>query len=338
MSRRALASALASRSRLVELLERYGSRPALAVLIYHRISRLEDCPYDRNVIEATPDQFDEQMGMLRRRYSVVGPDELRDLILRPSTLTRLRVAITFDDGYRDNYSVAFPILKSHGLRALFFVPTQFVGSEELAWWDRIAYIVRHTKRTTLRLDYPTVATIHVDPARPEAAIGAVLRAFKSGGHVDEARFFAMLERESEIPTPRRADERQFFSWDEAVEMERAGMGIGSHTHSHRILSGLSDAEQREECDTSKRELARRDLKFGDCLAYPVGSVDTFSTETKRHVKEAGYEFAFSNYGGVNVPDRFDPLDVRRLKMNLTESAMQLRFRLAASGVARRAAW
>ncbi|MBX3206858.1 MAG: polysaccharide deacetylase family protein [Labilithrix sp.] len=338
MSRRALASALASRVGLLELLERVALRPALIVLVYHRIARPEDCAFDRNVIEATPDQFDEQMGMLRRRHSVVGPAELRDILERPSTLRHPRVAVTFDDGYRDNYAVAFPILKSHGLQALFFVPTHFVGSLDLTWWDRIAYAVRHTKRSELRLEYPSSVTVRVDGSNRDQAVKEVLRAFKAGGHADELRFFEMLERASGEAMPREARERQFFSWDEAVEMERAGMGIGSHTHSHRILSGLSAEEQRRECAESRGALRERNLAFGDCLAYPVGGPEAFSDETKRHARDTGYRFAFSNYGGINLAGRIDPFDVKRIGMDLGETASQLRFRLAASASAGRAAW
>src|SRR5687767_14588688 len=110
MKRREIAVAVASRLRFLPLLERFASRPSLAVLIYHRILRPEESPYDRGAIEATPEQFDEQMSMLRKCHDVVDPDEMVDLILHPRKIARLRIAITFDDGYIDNYATAFPIL------------------------------------------------------------------------------------------------------------------------------------------------------------------------------------------------------------------------------------
>ncbi|HVH46308.1 MAG TPA: hypothetical protein VM925_28400, partial [Labilithrix sp.] len=61
MSKTALAAKIASRLFITSLLERLRGRPVLLVLVYHRIMRLEDSKYDPNVIEATPDQFDEQM-------------------------------------------------------------------------------------------------------------------------------------------------------------------------------------------------------------------------------------------------------------------------------------
>jgi peptidoglycan/xylan/chitin deacetylase (PgdA/CDA1 family) len=338
MSRRALASSLASRFKLVSLLERVAMRPGLIVILYHRIARPEDCVYDRAVIEATPDVFDEQMKMLRRRHSVVGPDELREIVERPSSLRHLRVAITFDDGYRDNYSVAFPILRSHGLSALFFLATQFVGSHELTWWDRIAYAVRHTKRSQITLELPVPVTVTIEPRDRERAIQTVLRAFKRGGQVDGPTFLAMLERVCEVTIPTQAEERQFLSWEEALEMQRGGMGIGSHTHSHRILASLGRDEQRSELETSRRHLLERGLTAADFIAYPVGGPDAFSETTKREAKAAGFRVAFSNYGGTNLRGRVDPLDVRRIGIGVTEDTAQLRFRLAASATAGRAVW
>lgn len=338
MSRRALASSLASRFKVVSLLERFAMRPGLIVLVYHRIARPEDCAYDRAVIEATPDIFDEQMTMLRRRHSVVTPDELREIVERPSTLRHPRIAITFDDGYRDNYSVAFPILRSHGLSGLFFLATQFVGSYDLTWWDRIAYAVRHTKHSRITLEMPVPVTVTIDPANRETAIQTVLRAFKRGGQMAEPDFLAMLERVCEITIPTRAEDRQFLSWEEAQEMQRGGMGIGSHTHSHRILASLSPEEQRKELETSRALLREHGLTASDIIAYPVGGPDAFSETTKREAKAAGYRVAFSNYGGTNLPGRVDPFDVKRLGIGITEDMTQLRFRLAASATAGRAVW
>lgn len=339
MSRRALASALASRFRLIDVLERFATRPALVVLLYHRIARPEECVYDRAVIEATPDQFDDQMQMLRRRHSVVDPEELVDLVLRPRSLTRLRVAVTFDDGYRDNYTVAFPILRSHGLKALFFLPTRFVGGLELTWWDRIAYAIRRTKRAEIAIDFPKATTVRIDPHDRDAAIGTVLRIFKrEGGHTDERRFLEMLERACDVSLPDKSDDRQFFSWEEALEMEKAGMGIGSHTHSHRILAGLPGGEQQSECAKSLAELKERKFRVADYLAYPVGSRETFTDETKRVARDSGYRLGFSNYGGINLPGQIDPFDVKRIGMSLTENASQLRFRIAASATVGRNVW
>jgi peptidoglycan/xylan/chitin deacetylase (PgdA/CDA1 family) len=337
MNRRDLVTKAASRLRVLSLFERLGSRPALAVLVYHRILRPENWPYDRDVIEATPEQFDEQMAMLKRRHDVAGPEEMVELILEPKKLKRLRVAITFDDGYLDNYENAFPILKSHGLQASFFIPTDFVGTKLLPWWDRIAFAVRNTTRSELKLTYPKAVTIPVDRNDLATTIRSVLRAFKREENVVLDTFLANLEEASGITLPVEAPDRQFLSWDEAKEMQRGGMAIGSHTHSHRILGHLSPEDQRAECEDSRALLKKNDLG-ADTLAYPVGNPLSFSRVTEACVQGAGYRTAFSNYGGLNLPNQMSVFDVKRIGMDLSESATHLRARLALSSVARRQIW
>ena len=103
MSRRSLATTAATRTGLLSALEHLPSRPLLIVLAYHRVMRLEDSLYDPNVIETTPDQLDAQLTMLRKRYEIIDPDEMLELVDRPSRLRGIKVALTFDDGYIDNY-------------------------------------------------------------------------------------------------------------------------------------------------------------------------------------------------------------------------------------------
>lgn len=337
MRRRVLASEIASRLRLTSLLERVQRRPALLVLVYHRILDPRASKYDPNVIEATPEQFDEHMSMLRKRHSVADPEELRELVANPQKIRHLRVAITFDDGYRDNYTYAFPILKSHGLKAIFFLPTHFVGTKHLPWWDQIAYVVRNSKRSEIALRYPRPTTVRVDPENPKLSVRRTLHLVTKDSSVDRERFMKELEEAAGLELPAEADEPQFFSWDEAAEMERAGMEMGSHTHTHRILASLSEPEQKEECKRSHDILVERKLK-ADCLAYPVGHHDSFSDVTIRAAREAGYRFAFSNFGGINSRDDMDPFSVRRLGMDFEDTAAHLRLRLALSSLAGREVW
>ncbi len=337
MNRRLLATRAFSKLRLTPLLERFASRPGLAVLVYHRINSPVGFAYDKAVIEATPEEFDDQMRMLKKHHDVAAPDELFDLIENPRKLTRFRVAITFDDGYLDNYEVAFPILKSHGLRATFFLPTHYVGTRHLPWWDQVAFLVRRTKKASLELDYPKRLVVPIDPDDLDSAIVSVLRAYTRAENVALAPYLEAVEKACGMPLPGEAEERQFMTWTEAAEMQKAGMAIGSHTHSHNILATLSTDDQQKECRDS-RALLRENSLAAESLAYPVGKPTSFSPDTMRCAKEAGYRCAFTNYGGVNLPDRIDPFDVKRIGMSFGEDTAQMRLRLALTAASRRQAW
>lgn len=338
MSKRGLATSLATRSGLLAVVERLPSRPLLAVLVYHRILRREDADYNPNVIEATPEQFDEQVAMLKRRHHVVEPLEMLELVENPSKLRHLSVALTFDDGYHDSYDYAFPILRSHGLRATFFLPTAFVGTDRLAWWDQIAWVLRHTKRTTLELTYPRALTIRLAGSTFEESTREVLRLVK-GDAVDMPRFLRALADAAAIDVPAAAARPQFLSWEHAHEMERAGMMIASHTHTHRILAQLPPDEQEHECARARDVLRANKLGGHDCLAYPVGERGSFDEASQAIARRAGYRFGFSNYGGVNEPGRMSAYDIRRCAIGSSPDAgRQLRVRLAFAGLAAREPW
>jgi peptidoglycan/xylan/chitin deacetylase (PgdA/CDA1 family) len=337
MNRRLLATRVASKLRLTPLLERFASRPGLAVLVYHRINSPVGFAYDKAVIEATPEDFDDQMTMLRKHHDVAGPEELFDLVEHPEKVKSFRVGITFDDGYLDNYEVAFPILKSHGLSATFFLPTHYIGSRHLPWWDQVAFLVRRTEKSELVLDYPKRLVVKIDGADVDSAIVSVLRAYTRAENVELAPYLAAVEKACGAALPDEAEERQFMTWDEAAEMQRAGMAIGSHTHSHNILATLSTEEQEKECRGSRARLQEKSLA-AESLAYPVGKPTSFSRDTMRCAREAGYRCAFTNYGGVNLPDRIDPFDVKRIGMSFGEDTSQMRLRLALTAASRRQAW
>jgi peptidoglycan/xylan/chitin deacetylase (PgdA/CDA1 family) len=130
-------------------------------------------------------------------------------------------------------------------------------------------------------------------------------------NADPARFFLELGEEAEgddLP----GTLRRFLNWDEAREMIRGGMAIGSHAHSHRLLSQLGPDEQCQELVRS-RALLREQLGIeADTLAYPVGARTSFSDETQKLARKSGYRAAFSFYGGTNVQGRTSPYDVKRI--------------------------
>ena len=70
--------------------------------------------------------------------------------------------ITFDDGYLDNYEIAYPILRSHGAQGVFFLATGMVGSCEIPWWDRIAYLVKTARKRQFTLHYPADLAVDLD--------------------------------------------------------------------------------------------------------------------------------------------------------------------------------
>ena len=144
---------------------------------------------------------------------------------------------------------------------------------------------------------------------------------------DRARFLEQLERASDSSRPGTGAERCFLDWNEAREMQQAGMAFGSHTHNHEILSKLPVENQLEELTLSREILEQQLGRKIDTLAYPVGARDTFSAETVEALRQAKYRAAFSFYAGFNAAGSIAPFDIRRCGVD-QQSRKRLRLQTA----------
>jgi peptidoglycan/xylan/chitin deacetylase (PgdA/CDA1 family) len=295
------------------LLAQIPARDSLLVLNYHRIGNPDDDLFDPGVFSATADQFDDQISCLKHHVSLLTLDEALSFVdgTNKEKKSRCRVLITFDDGYLDNYNTAFPILRSHGAQGVFFLATSMVGSCHVPWWDHIAYLVKTARRRRFSLSYPTDLAVDIDENGLAQSLRAVLRSYKSPANSDPARFILELaERAGGEDPPKTV--RRFLSWDEAREMSRGGMAIGSHTDSHHVLSQLEPGKQLQELSTSRTILKEQLGTEIDVLAYPVGGSSSFTDQTQSAARDTGYRAAFSFYGGTNLQGKTSPYDVKRI--------------------------
>lgn len=323
--KRDLIANLLERTGILRLLENSPLTDSLLVLSYNRVLHARDCPFDRGAISATPDQFYEQASYCKSRFQVTGLPELLDHLESGKPLTGFRTMITFDDGYIDHYQNVFPILRSLGLPALFFLPTSYIDTSRVPWWDQIAHLLRRSRNPTIRLDYPEPCTLALDETSLEESIRHVLRLYRSPAVRDTERFFEMLERECGVARLEIADPPLFLTWEHAREMLAGGMHIGSHTHSHRTLSNLTEEGQVEELRKS-RELLERHLHTRlVSLAIPSGALHSFNGNTARALRETGYQVAFSLYGGVNRGSALRPFDIKRAGVEGSMSFAVVRF-------------
>ena len=224
-------------TRIISLLGQMPARDSLLVLNYHRIGEPHNDSFDPGVFSATADQFSEQVSYLKRHASLVTLEEALAFVAGTMTerTPRCRVLLTFDDGYLDNYEVAFPILRSHRAPGVFFLATGIVGSCCVPWWDHIAFLLKTARQRRFTLHYPVDLDVDLVKNGLAPTIRDVLRLYKRPGIVDSGRFIQELQESAggeDLPrSPRR-----FLNWDEAREMISAGMTIGSHMHSHAVLA------------------------------------------------------------------------------------------------------
>jgi peptidoglycan/xylan/chitin deacetylase (PgdA/CDA1 family) len=284
------------------------SAPPFLVLIYHRVLP-EPGPFMLDAIR--PERFDRQMKHLAAAYRPLPLDELIERS-RSGTVPKGAVAVTFDDGYADNFEHAFPILKRHGIPATVFLVTGCVGTGRIPWHDQVLLAFAATRRGEIHLPgvpagAPPVPLETVDERR-----GAAFRALASlKAMPDTERLSAIeaLRAETGGGDP-AAESRLMLDWDRVRVMRRAGIRFGSHTETHPILSRVTSERAREEVTRSKREIERALEEEITLFAYPNGRAEDYTDETVALLREAGYRAAVTTNFGVNETGD-DPFRWRR---------------------------
>jgi peptidoglycan/xylan/chitin deacetylase (PgdA/CDA1 family) len=286
------------------------ARAEVRVLAYHRVLDIDNrarFDFDPALVSATPERFREQMQYIRDRYRPVSSTELIAAVDQGRALPPDAIVVTFDDGYDDNYRIAFPILRELGVPATFFVSTGHIDSGLPYAYDWLVHMVCVSPAPTL--DVPEV-DLHV--ALPPTLSGRreiasdLLDRMKWLDDTVQASIIARLERDWSLPRRVHPDCRP-MTWDQLREMQAAGMDIGSHGVNHRMLARLPVAEMIAEVQESQAALERELGAAPRTLSYPVGGPNAYSDAVIAAAREAGFRVAFNYISGSNrlpVADRF----------------------------------
>jgi peptidoglycan/xylan/chitin deacetylase (PgdA/CDA1 family) len=239
------------------------------------------------------DLFLEQVRHLSEsNFNCISLQELADCV-KKGNIPKRTIALTFDDGFYNNYSVAYPILKHYKIPASIFITTELVGADKLLWPEQLAVLLTLSPKKSVKLGIQTLRIESLDE--------------KSTSYLQITKYFSTLTaeqikstitdllnqselsqkdiRQSDLYEPLR-----FMTWQEITEMKKSGLiDIGSHTMSHRRLAHLPQDEASEEIKVSKRKIEMR-LKICRSFAYPHGRTDIdFREEHTQMALDAGYD-------------------------------------------------
>jgi peptidoglycan/xylan/chitin deacetylase (PgdA/CDA1 family) len=292
----------------------------LQILIYHRVNDERDPCFP-----ATPCAiFEEQMAYLSSQYVPCSLDEAVAR-LRHNDLPDNAVVVTFDDGYRDNFLHAYPILTRFRIPATIFLATDAIGSGRVLWFEQVFEAFRKTRQTTLYAFGNPLTDYSLGAPRQrldtQRKVLGMLRSLPNEVRQDWLKI--LLDRLEVSAAPNRAG--VMLSWDEVRLMDRGGISFGSHTVTHPILSQVSSAQTSFEVEESKRTIEKQLGKPVKGLAYPNGSAEDFTETTKRALQEAGYSYALTTIPGVNRSGE-DLFELRRAtpwEQTISEFAFRL---------------
>lgn len=295
----------ASDGRMVFPFVKRRREPRLQILTYHRVNDEGD-----SVFPATPIRvFTAQMEFLARHCHVC-PLETGVERLMAGDLPDNSVAITFDDGYQDNYLNAFPILKQLGITATIFLATDVIGTGRVLWHDRVFSAFRRTRAQRLERFGPESVTFSL-ASLPEKlrAQRPVLDILRRCGEQERMRWIERLNDCLQVEDEQPGTDLM-LNWRQVKLMAEAGIMMGSHTMTHPILSRLDVSRVREEVMGSMNAIQEQTGRTPRAFAYPNGTEQDFNLPVKLALREAGYRCAVTTVFGSNAPTQ-DPFELRR---------------------------
>jgi len=307
-----------------------GARGRLSILIFHRVLAETDPLFPG---EPSAAQFDKLCAHLRARFEVLPLSEAVTR-LRQGSLPAGALAITFDDGYEDNLSIAAPILCKHHLPATLFIATGYLDGGCM-WNDKVIAAFRSTRNSEIDLRELGLETYRVgSTADRRAGIDRV---------IDATKYLSVVERDERADQILRvagttAPTKLMLDSKSVNKLADWGVDVGVHTVNHPILARTSSDQAWEEIVESKRRLEELTGKSMRLFAYPNGKPNQdYSREHVTMVQHAGFDAAVSTAWGpatrqsdifqlprftpwAREPLKFDLLMMRNLRWTAEQHA------------------
>ena len=251
--------------------------PRLTILIFHRVLPAPDPIFPDEIDVA---RFDALMGLLSRTFRVL-PLGAALRLREDGRLPPRALAITFDDGYADNVTLALPVLQRYGVQATVFVATGFLDGGRM-FNDSVIECIRRTEVATIDLGAFGLG-VHepATPAQRRQTIETLL---------PKAKYLGLAEREQFVDRLRS---------EQVAALHRAGIEIGAHTVRHPILRLVADDEAEREITDGAERL--RDITGAPVglFAYPNGKpMQDYDARHVAMVRRLGFRAAVSTAPGV----------------------------------------
>lgn len=270
------------------------SRLACPIFMFHRVLRPGEICYDP-AMATSVELFSEFLDWVSSRYQVVPLRDLIRLNRHARNGSKPYCSLTFDDGWCDNFTHAFPLLRARELPAAIFLPVRFIGTNRRFWQEKLQFCLEALSQRN-ELEAGLGSAMEAFPWCPKLApsdmtFSSVRRVLLRRSSLEAEAFVSRIEESARPVLP--LEGRAFLNWSEVRIMQNEGISFGSHTLNHTLLTGADLATSSEEIYQSRRELTDRLGAPPEGFSYPWGAANA---HIERLVREAGYEFAVATQG------------------------------------------
>jgi peptidoglycan/xylan/chitin deacetylase (PgdA/CDA1 family) len=262
------------------------------------------------------DVFERHIEHIKQYHTVIRLDDLINRLLYNKPLPHKPISITFDDGFKDNYLNAFPVLDKYGITASFFVLGSSI-SNTMPMWPHCLYtfLDSFTGRSfTIQLKDGFHFTVDNFDDKSKMIVLQKLKEFLSEKDQEERLdLLRLVCRQNKVEPEKVPLLSDYMSSSEIKELSEKGNLIGAHSMTHENLARLSLTDKMAEILRSK--IATRPFYHNDfaAFAYPYGTRNCVDEETKRVLQLCGFKCAVTTFEGLNNRNT-DLLEIRRIEI------------------------
>ena len=259
------------------------------ILMYHRVTSIGADNIIDNSLFISCKSFEKNiLFLLRNNFNIIGLNDW----LRFRKKDKKYCIITFDDGWRDNYDNAFPVLKKYGIPATIFLTTSFIDSSTQLWFDELndIMIYIYNKRSIDKLKLFLMRYGFIFPERSFQHVhllySSLVEKLKEYNINIINEFIAEINKKFKIDLKKQ---RTSLTWNEIEMMSAQNVTFGSHGVYHHIIPNLTPTEKKYEIFSSKKILEKKKINFVPIFSCPNGLMDQ---DTVNMIFDAGYVSIF----------------------------------------------
>lgn len=306
-------------------------RDDVAILMYHRVIPIKEMGRSvQHGMVVEPGTLDSHLRYLQDHFEITPLSYLYTGQLGESRVQRAKpiCILTFDDGWYDFYTHAYPILRKHAVPSTVFLPTDFIGTNRWFWTDRVGFLLERIaqsqagKNRTTIFSNSTLRDIVSMPGSHQTKLERVIGQLKTY-RIDKIEQI-ITELSAVSGEESTHGSRAFLTWEEVQEMHESGLvSFGSHTAGHPLLTTLTEDEAQHELIKSKQVLLAQKVVTPEFISfcYPNGN---YSERLSAMVREAGYHLAVTTHNGWNHGGA-NPYTLKRISVHQDMTATQAMF-------------
>lgn len=270
-----------------------------AILMLHRVTDRQRSEFDPNgFLEVTPDFLTDAVTYLREQdYDIVSMDEACRRLREPSD--RRFVAITFDDGYRDNYEVAYPLLKRLSVPFTVYVASGFIDWTLDLWWIALERMIAHRAELAVQLRGREKRFDCAKPAQKLASFHTLQHWLTTIADEDEQRATIQnMAKDCDFDL-KALNSELAMTWNEVRRLtDDPLVTVGAHTVGHYAVARLDADRARKEIVEGTDRIEKMTGKRPEHFAYPYGNPSAAGPRDFKIAADLGFKTAVTTRPGL----------------------------------------